>query len=1345
MSPGNFGKPPYSPLSNKNDAHLNGPSRSDYERSMHVLDNRRSPSPGPSRVRPTYDRYIPNQSTSAYRDEYPNVYRPDPWRYERSYRPRTPSPDHYEPRHADSWAPPNVRASSYNSSYPDRRHPSPPISRNRGRRDIMAERMFEPSEAWKESHVPGTDKLPPFDRYLDGRSRPLSSDRPRDDYSSYYPSGDFYRPYSPPFDRADIRYPRQSDSYRPQYDDSNPWRSSYSPEHSSNPVGNYRRDVRSPTSAIRATHGHADYPDSRYASRDRSVSSSPHSTRLSSPIGQRPGGSHWEPRYRGRSVSRDYATRSPSPRSSVAPRIPSRGRPRSRSSSCSIDSRGVRRDLSIPSPNHQTQALTPGSHSQKPLEAQNVSDSSDGRKKGSVMQTEGLQFTSTVQLTSSPSHTSSQLNTKGPRQSERLPSQLPSHPSLPPRPSVPPPSTSRRRAREGDGRELLGMSSQRLLVDTNSSRGSCSQPTLLHPPISPTVVVDDNMAIQSNLQDEQHQRSVQKSLPLRFPSLPKEQVPHKLPVGGTSDEAEPLSETIDRAPEPQPTDTGDNTSSPILNVVESTAPPSPSSAIPPADTLATQSTRDFDVVINPSDKSLPPQHPSSPLTSENRSVSLETPSPHFPPDVIVAPPQVHLPEEEHIMETPVEPSPKPVEIIIDRVFEPHTAETRSLQEALRVVVAARQQFDRQSRGERINPVLMANRAIAEEPLLTSISPEALINEVVDGEPGKARMGRFRELRPVLVQRVAECREMILEKVQRLQKEYLQLHESWLAHCAHLDSKGQTTTPEEIAAIPGRTTRRSATVLGDAVRSDLEMEQIIASLGNEDLTDPAHLALRNVAKIPDMISVTHGKVTAFFDDTNNVVDDPLTFYDPIPSVITWTDEEQQIFVEKYAAHPKQFGIIAESLPHKTQTQCVQFYYMHKKRLIDFRKVISLYAPGKKRRGGRGTGKKKGNALLTDIRQHDAEVSRDTSSKRGGRKRKGGESRRAPRRSTAPTPQTEPTPLSTPTPDPEGEARPKRRRGATRVTTAAAATTIAETEEADGDATDIEPRPAKRRRGRKPKTPAIVPATPPESSSTLSETRFIDQTESSARRKSTSVHWSDDDRSLFLHLLAQHGDDFKRIAASMPNKTTIQVNAFYLANLTELNLEQVAASAPMRSPTPDGARDDRTDVLQLPGTSIISPNVSVLTHTRVGNDMQPSSTILERQTASGKDTQTYRHLPIPGIFHPPVDGYARISPHSQTAWGQGTGGIAHTESDISMLPSHSSLTMVYSAFPQRSFTYQPEGNPLNVPSSASMDRSMAQTVQGLSLRAADDLAAYLGQHAAPGSGAVVGTTRPLESPT
>ena len=105
---------------------------------------------GPSR-RSTYDRYIPAQDDITYRSGYGDSYRPDGDSYRPlagdSYRPdswrpyRAPMGDHYEPSgNTDTW-------SSYHKGYGKRREWAPE------RRDIMAERMFEPSDSWKSSHA----------------------------------------------------------------------------------------------------------------------------------------------------------------------------------------------------------------------------------------------------------------------------------------------------------------------------------------------------------------------------------------------------------------------------------------------------------------------------------------------------------------------------------------------------------------------------------------------------------------------------------------------------------------------------------------------------------------------------------------------------------------------------------------------------------------------------------------------------------------------------------------------------------------------------------------------------------------------------------------------------------------------------------------------------------------------------------------------------------------------------------------------------------------------------------------------------------------------------------------
>lgn len=384
----------------------------------------------------------------------------------------------------------------------------------------------------------------------------------------------------------------------------------------------------------------------------------------------------------------------------------------------------------------------------------------------------------------------------------------------------------------------------------------------------------------------------------------------------------------------------------------------------------------------------------------------------------------------------------PVEVIADEPKLdpdediPPLADAKSTAEALRIVVMTRLRCDRQTRNERVNPVLMANLSIAEPPAVPEgTTPTDLVREFSEGKRLQKRTDAFAASKPSFLHYFADRSATVEQKQQRLRDEYVDLHGQWLEHCARLDNStksGIIAAQEATAAPLGRTTRRSTAILGDAVRTDLEMEQIIATLGNDDQTDPNFLSTRNLAVIPDMISVTEGNVNHLFDDTNNRVDNPIEFYGPDTGLHDWTEEEKEIFLERFAAYPKQFGVIAERLPNKTAAQCVDYYYLHKKMLIDFRKAVSKFGPGKRR--GRRADKYRGGGLLADIRQHDDEVHRAVgSSAINGpltRRRRvlpiTNSEPRKPLSSRRTATLMELTPMSTPTPDPEPDARQRRRR-------------------------------------------------------------------------------------------------------------------------------------------------------------------------------------------------------------------------------------------------------------------------------------------------------------------------------
>ena len=444
---------------------------------------------------------------------------------------------------------------------------------------------------------------------------------------------------------------------------------------------------------------------------------------------------------------------------------------------------------------------------------------------------------------------------------------------------------------------------------------------------------------------------------------------------------------------------------------------------------------------------------------------------------------------------------------------PSPLEKPTLRDALIHVVASRAVHDYHRRDERVAPILLSNLSIADPPPNSNRPTTTPMQELM--EPSRAeRRETWRQELPSALLFVGKRREVVDEKASRLKAEYLELESKWLEHCAKLDEEAKASVPEDTVTTSGRTTRRSAATLGDAVRSDLEMEQIIASLGNEDLTDANHLAMRNVATLPDMISVTHGHVDFVYDDTNNLVLDAPEFYRQRTGIEDWTEREKQVFLKAYAAYPKQFGIIADSLPHKTPSQCVLFYYLHKKKHIDFRKVIQHYAP-KTRKGGRRTDKQRGNALLADIMRHDAEVSHDRGSgtPEAPKKRRPGRPPNARRSAqVAETPNTTPTPVATPDPEPVQRSRAGRR-------VSARAPVIVEDDATEEEVClevwsrrktfliylqPDEPRPAKKRRGRKPKNPtsdaAVQPQSQPEAGGTGTGRRKVAQ----------QVNWLEEDQ-------------------------------------------------------------------------------------------------------------------------------------------------------------------------------------------------------------------------------------------
>lgn len=172
----------------------------------------------------------------------------------------------------------------------------------------------------------------------------------------------------------------------------------------------------------------------------------------------------------------------------------------------------------------------------------------------------------------------------------------------------------------------------------------------------------------------------------------------------------------------------------------------------------------------------------------------------------------------------------------------------------------------------------------------------------------------------------------------------------------------------------RNTQTGFAGFGDAVRSEAEFLEILASLESADMQDPNMRAARTTATEPEMILNPDAKqaLLSDYDDDNGFVADPVAFYCCDFDPDYWTEEEKVTFERRYALFPKQFGKIAASLPHKTAKQCVSFYYSTKHKAdYDYKSLTAARNRDRKRKSRVKPKKGRGSALMADLKGDDVE--------------------------------------------------------------------------------------------------------------------------------------------------------------------------------------------------------------------------------------------------------------------------------------------------------------------------------------------------------------------------------------
>ncbi|PWN47713.1 hypothetical protein IE53DRAFT_305673, partial [Violaceomyces palustris] len=162
------------------------------------------------------------------------------------------------------------------------------------------------------------------------------------------------------------------------------------------------------------------------------------------------------------------------------------------------------------------------------------------------------------------------------------------------------------------------------------------------------------------------------------------------------------------------------------------------------------------------------------------------------------------------------------------------------------------------------------------------------------------------VRARLMEQQMAKRKRLNEKIANLKQQYRTINDEWQLHCARLDRISEPTSTRANRRNP----QMGVAGFGDAVRSEAEFLEILASLESADMQDPNMRAARTTATAPEMIidPDKEGPLKKDYDDDNGFVADPIAFYLSEFDPDLWSEEEKAIFAKRYALWPKQFGKI-----------------------------------------------------------------------------------------------------------------------------------------------------------------------------------------------------------------------------------------------------------------------------------------------------------------------------------------------------------------------------------------------------------------------------------------------------
>lgn len=242
-----------------------------------------------------------------------------------------------------------------------------------------------------------------------------------------------------------------------------------------------------------------------------------------------------------------------------------------------------------------------------------------------------------------------------------------------------------------------------------------------------------------------------------------------------------------------------------------------------------------------------------------------------------------------------------------------------------------------------------------------------------------------EIRELIITEISTHKKEVFEKGNQLKRKYKELYGEWSQKSHDLDRERESTRKKKGVSEPTDTgisplvtvTPASETVtrrrggnvpVGDVVRSEAEMEQVMKDLMEQDEAADARAKLDGPkeAEVPDMILDEREKL--LFRDTNRLLrteEEILkAFRYEIPPD-DFTTEEHQKFCELYLQFPKLWHKIAAGMENRDFKACIQHYYMTKK-VVNYKELLNKGKRSRRKRGrAAAPAKTRQSALLADL--------------------------------------------------------------------------------------------------------------------------------------------------------------------------------------------------------------------------------------------------------------------------------------------------------------------------------------------------------------------------------------------